>query len=165
MSSPTGPRSDESVEIRLVGLPVAVYLKAQQHNEELLRELQLIAQSLAEDPAKADALPVRLVRLVSELRDSYGTEVADAEARIDAAVDAGEERIDEVVFRVPRHAGHAARHLGELLDDADRYCAAGRYLVTLVTPPELHRFRHWYLAEFVRQAAGKPPVAWDDLTP
>lgn len=162
MSDPSGSSSHESVEIRLIGLPVAGYLQAQQHNEELLRELQLVAQSLDEDPAKADQLPVRLVRLVSELRDSYGSQVADAESRIDVAADVGEEQIDEVVFRVPRHAGDAASHLAELLDEADSYCALGRYLVTLVTPPELRRFRHWYLGEFARQAAGKPPIAWDD---
>lgn len=162
MNDPSASGGDEQVEVRLVGFPVGIYAKAQQHLEGLLREFQLMAQGLEHNPERADELPPRLLRLISELRANYAADVADAEARIESAVSAGAEVIDEVVFRVPRRAGEAARHLGGLLNEADEYCAAGRHLFTLATPPEHRRFRDWYLGEFVRQAAGEPPISWAD---
>lgn len=161
-ADPGALHDDEGVEIRLIGFPVSVYRRAQQHNEELLRELQLLGQRPNDHPTTADEVPVRFLRLMSELRASYRAEIADAETRIDTAVAAGRDRIDEVVFRVSHSAGDAARRLGRLLDDADRYCAAGHYLVTLSTPPELRLFRRWYLGEFVRQTAGNTPTPWNE---
>jgi hypothetical protein len=49
-----------------------------------------------------------------------------------------------------------------MLDEADEYCRRGEHLLTLETPPELVRFRRWYLQEFVNQIAGAAPEPWPD---
>jgi hypothetical protein len=33
----------------------------------------------------------------------------------------------------------------------------------LATPPELVRYRQWYLGEFVRQLDGRPATSWADF--
>ncbi len=70
--------------------------------------------------------------------------------------------IDDLVFRVPPQAAEAATNLDAMLDEANTYCGAGTHLLTLATPPDLVRFRKWYLGEFVGQLAGRPPIAWAD---
>lgn len=153
---------EESAEIRLIGFPVAVYVKAQQHSDELVREFELIAQAARDHPGANHDIPGRLLALIEELNAVYSAASADGEAQISAAVSAGQDHIDQVVFMLPRHVGEAARHLGELLDQADSYCRAGRHLLTLATPTEQKRFRDWYLGEFIRQSAGQAPIAWPD---
>ena len=161
MNDPTGDRDGE-VEIRLVGFPVTLYHRLQQHSDELLREFELISQSFERDPGRHVEIPGRLLAVIEELRRAYSPAGAEPEAQIDAALAARAERLDEVVYRLPTHVGAAAAQLGALLDEADRYCRAGEHLLTLAIDPELKRFRDWYIGEFTRQAAGLPPAAWTD---
>lgn len=56
----------------------------------------------------------------------------------------------------------ASKSLGAMLDEADEFCRQGKHLLTLAADEELVRFRRWYLAQFIDQAEGKPPVAWPD---
>lgn len=159
--APTPPAAAEPVDVTIVGLPLAIYSLAQQHGEELIREFELVALSMEGDPKRREEVPRRLVDLIEELQATYGGAAEDAETRITAAMEAGEETVD-VVVRVPRDAAAAVRRLDELLDEADAYCAAGTHLMTLAAPPESVRFRKWYLGEFVRQLDGEPPTAWAD---
>jgi hypothetical protein len=148
------------VDVHLNQLPVEVWARTQQHTDELLREFVLIAQQLhRDDEAAVASSPVRLVQLVEELSGSYGSFSEEQEARLFAAAAAGEAEID-LTYQVPAAVGPAARHLGDMLNEADEYCRSGEHLLTLETPAELVRFREWFLEEFRRQTAGEAPTAW-----
>jgi hypothetical protein len=47
-----------------------------------------------------------------------------------------------------------------MLDEADEFCRQGKHLLTLATPPDLRRYRQWFLGEFVAQIGGRPPTPW-----
>lgn len=149
------------VDIRILQLPVAIWARTQQHTDELLREFTLIAEQMSHEADAALPLPVRLVNMVEELTSSYGAFSEEQEARMFQAVADGEESID-LVYRLPTEVGPGARHLGDLLNDADEYCKAGQHLLTLTTPSELVRFREWFLEEFRRQADGMRPTPWPE---
>jgi hypothetical protein len=156
----TSYSADDLVAVRLQRIPVKVYAQAQEHGDALMREFALIAQSLKAH--ESDHVPKRLVDLVEELNVSYAGLTAEQEKVLAEAVANGEEEIPELVWHLPAQVGPAAAHLGELMDEADAYCAAGQHLLTLATPPEAKRFRDWYLGEFIRQLDGEPPIPWPD---
>lgn len=155
--------NDDLVDVYLIGLPVAVHHQASMHMKALQREFDLIRQG---DP-DSTSIPYRLLALIDELSDEYGGfggfggfGEQSVEER-DDAVDRGDSTID-LSYRIPAAAGPASERLGELLDEADAYCAGGTHLLTLVTPREALRYRKWFLSEFIRQTAGLPPIPWPD---
>ncbi|HVV77384.1 MAG TPA: hypothetical protein VHC43_15250 [Mycobacteriales bacterium] len=152
---------DQVVEVRLLRLPVAIWARTQQHTDELLREFVLIAQQLHSDEEAAVPLPVRLTQLVDELSANYGAFSEEQVEQLFRAAASGEEELD-LTYQVPAAAAGAARHLGDLLNEADEYCRSGEHLLTLETPAELIRFREWYLEEFRQQIAGAAPTPWPD---
>jgi hypothetical protein len=147
------------VEVRLLRLPVAIWSRTQQHTDELIREFVLLAQQMHHDAESAPPLPVRLVRLVDELSAGYGAFSEEQTERLFRAAAAGEVELD-LTYQVPEAAGGAARHLGDMLNEADAYCRTGEHLLTLETPADLVAFREWYLEEFRRQVAGGQPTPW-----
>lgn len=147
------------VEVHLRQLPVAVWARTQQHTDELLREFVLLSQHLRHEAEAAASVPLRLVQLVEELSGSYGSFSEEQEARLFEAAAAGETTLD-LTYQVPSGAAAAARHLGDLLNEADEYCRTGEHLLTLETPADLVRFREWFLEEFRRQIGGQPPMPW-----
>lgn len=150
--------ADTVVQVVLCDVPVAVWARAQQHADELLREFALMAARMG--AAGAAETPARLTQLVEQLSQDYGALSADQEARLSAAAAAGVESIPELIYHVPADIAGAVSALGSLLDEADEYCRAGRHLLTLASPPELVAFRNWYLDEFRRQVAGEAPLPW-----
>jgi anti-sigma B factor antagonist len=147
--------NEELVEVRLVGLPVAIHEEADLHMQALNREFELIRRR-AQDTS---ILPHRLLALIDELDGDFGGFGNEPSQNLAAAVERGDKSID-LTYRLPAPAGEAARRLGQLLDEADSYCSAGEHLLTLVTPPECLRYRHWFLREFERQAQGLEPIPW-----
>ena len=122
---------DELVEVRLLGFPLDVYERAQEHGDGLVRELMLIAQSSPQE----HEVPVRLTAIVTELSSRFAGFGDDTDAVRDAAIDRGEQSID-LEYLLPRAAGAACVHLGDILDEADEYCRQGEHLLSLTTPPE-----------------------------
>ena len=122
---------DELVEVRLLGFPLDVYERAQEHGDGLVRELMLIAQSSPQE----HEVPVRLTAIVTELSSRFAGFGDDTDAVRDAAIDRGERSID-LEYLLPRAAGAASVHLGDILDEADEYCRQGEHLLSLTTPPE-----------------------------
>ena len=149
------------VEVHLVDMPVPVWARAQERTDELIREFTLIAADLREQGGHTD-VPVRLVELVDALTAQYGGLSTTQDAQLGAAADAGENSIQDLVYHVPPEAAAAAIALGGLLDEADEYCRAGEHLLTLASPPDVVRFRKWYLEEFARQLDGHPATPWAD---
>jgi hypothetical protein len=144
-----------------LGVPVSVWARAQERTDELIREFTLIAADLREQGGHSD-VPVRLIELVEALTARYGGLSAAQEAQLAAAADRGVDTIDDLVFHVPPEAAEASVALGGMLDEADQYCRVGDHLLTLASPPDVVRFRNWYLEQFTRQLAGHPATPWVD---
>lgn len=150
------PAGAPLVEVRLLGLPVHVMRAVREHHDGLMREFRLLALS---GEVGGDDVPARLLELVGILGQQYGTTRERRDAELDAAIAAGRDVID-LVETVPATAGQAAATLAALLAEADTYCEQA-LLMTLPRPPLLRRFGEWYIAQFVDQSAGAPPVPWD----
>jgi len=152
----------ELVQIHIRQAPVKLWMKSQEHSDELQREFVLIATQAARGESGHD-VPHRLTALIDEVTAQYGGFSAENERRFAEAAAAGEEWID-LDYELPRDVSAAVKHLGELLDEADEYCRRGQHLLTLATPPDQVRFRRWFLDEFTRQISGEPPLPWPDYT-
>ena len=146
----------ELIEVRILGLPVDVYLRAAEHNDELMREFALIKGQGAGDGA---AVPDRLLALVDEMRARFSGFAAQPEAELAEAAASGAGNIDLYLPRTTRRGPRGSRPRRRSSDEADRFCQVGD-LLTLTTPPDALAFRRWLLREFVRQAAGEAPTPW-----
>ncbi len=147
----------ELVKIDLLQLPLEVWQRTQEHVDGLLREFALIVQ----DAEATAATPGRLLALVQELNAVYGHLSQSQRAEMESALERGDTTID-LTYQLPPAAGGAVRSLGDMLDEADDYCRRGDHLLTLATPPEELRFRHWFIDEFVDQIGGAKPTPWPD---
>jgi hypothetical protein len=150
---------DDLVTIHVIGMPIAVQARAQEHADELTRELTLIGAQLREEGNIRD-LPALLVTLIEALNARYSRFTTEQERLLADAAERGDDTID-LTYRLPASAADHAQELGDLLDQADDYCRTGRHLLTLATPEDLVAFRRWYLSQFIDQVAGQPPVSWD----
>jgi hypothetical protein len=158
MSTADDTLGEDMITVEIVGLPVEIQLEAQQQNDELTRELVLVAEQLRQE-GDSTALPVRFVELVGALSTRYSMFTAEQEQQLRTAIETGADLLD-MTYRVPRSAAGAAAHLGEILDEVDDYCRRGKLLLTLATPDKLVTYRRWFLDQFVSQAAGGQPVSW-----
>lgn len=148
----------ETVEVRLLNYPLDLYLRAQQHSDELIREFMHITNSRQSDPS-AEVAPTRLWAIIDDLTVRFAAMIEAPRQERDAAIERGELRID-LTYVTPVEALEPVRQLGHLLDEADEYCRAGQHLLTLATPPDAVAFRRWFLGEFERQFAGEAPRPW-----
>ena len=153
--------SDPAVElatVRLERIPLPLYARTQQHHDELFREFALIANP---HPDSAAEVPARLLSLVAELRERFGGFTQGNREALAQAVERGLQEAD-LVYTVPADVASVARELGDLLDEADRFCRAGE-LLTLAADDEVVAFRRWFLGEFVAQILeGRPATPWPD---
>ena len=149
------------VEVHLLGLPVPLAARSQQHFEELMREFTLIAAGHQQGNSEHE-VPARLMKLVQTLVQQFGAVSGDAEERLADAIDRGEQVIVDHVLEMPTIAGPATQALGDLIDEADEYCRRGRHLLTLETPAECVAYRRWYLGQVITQVQGAAPIAWAD---
>lgn len=148
-------------EVHLLQVPVRIWAATQEQTDALLREFALIAAELHAPDDGHVAVPARLTQLIDALTTEYEGVSTEQEEQLYAAAAAGEPSID-LHFRVPAAAAEASKQLGDMLDEADEYCRAGRHLLTMAATDEQVRFRWWYLQQFIDQIEGKPPVAWPD---
>ncbi len=161
MTGPTPP--DNLVEVRIVGLPLAVYQHSSEHHDELRREFALIAtgEDSATEAAATTSVPTRLLTLIDALQARFGTFAAQPTETLQRALERGDEQVD-VAYRVPPEVKEAAWELDALLDEADEFCRQGEHLLTLATPAPVAAFRRWFLSEFPAQIDGAAPTSWGD---
>lgn len=150
------PPDAPSMEIRILDLPIEVYLDAEQHNDAVLRELELIVQSSA-NPGTAE-VPRRLLELASAVRAAFAHATTGIRFQVEAAIARGDVTVD-IRTSVPRVGWEALLSLADQLDELDTFCEEGE-LLTLASPPRLRWFRTWYAAEVARQMRGGAPSAW-----
>lgn len=148
------------VSVPILRIPVPLWARTQEHIDELLREFTLIAAQLRDHRDRL-GVPFRLVELVRELTADYGGLNIDRENLLADAAARGVAEID-LVYQLPPQAAEASRRLQDILDEADEYCRAGAHLLTLATPPDMTRFRRWFLDEFVNQLSGAPPTPYPE---
>ena len=144
------------LSVHLLGIPIPLLREVSEQYDALFREFRL----LAERSSNAPELPGRLITLVDDLNGRYRSFTADTSAELDAAKASDRSSID-LEYRIPPEAGPATAHYDDLLDEADRFCAAGS-LLTLAPSPEAVALRKWLLGEFIRQVGGETPVAWTE---
>ena len=144
--------------MHLLLLPVPVAARARQQFEELTREFALMHAGAAD--GHGAEVPRRLMDMVEVLTTRFAGLNDDARERLDAAIDRGDEVIEDHVMSMPPEAGPASRALGDMLDEADDFCRQGRHLLTLATPPDLVAYRRWYLGEVADQLVGAAPTSW-----
>lgn len=149
------PQGGAPVEVRLLGVPVELHREARAHADALQREFDVLASS-GEQPH----VPGRLLQLVAELEDRYGSFSAAPASELEAAVARGDATVD-LSYVVPPDIEVATRRLDALLDEADDYCRRGEHLLTLAAPPEVAAYRRWFLGQFVEQIRGAAPTSWD----
>ena len=142
----------DRVRVRILDVPLALYVGFQQHFRELRREVRLLALAHESDYPLAKSLSDLFGTLDRQLRDGIGVE------QIESAVQQGMDST-ELVVHMPRATANTLVRFVELLDLADEFCRAER-LLSLARSPEQRRFQAWFLTEFVRQANGEPPLSW-----
>ena len=148
------------VEVRLRELPTSVHERAQAHGAGLTREFRLLREQVRGEAEDDDDVPARLLDLMAVLGERYTDATEEQDDLIWGAYERGQDSVPEVVYRVPSDVAGAATALLALLDEADDFCRSGQHLLTVVSTPEVRRYRHWYLTEFVRQIGGAQPVPW-----
>jgi hypothetical protein len=152
----TRHKPDGLIDVQLLGMPLALYRQASEHNDDLRREFALI-HSRGPDQA---SVPARLLLLIDELGERFAVFTAEPNAALHDALARGDDRID-LGYRMPPQAKEAFVTLGALLDEADDYCRTGGSLLTMATPPGPLAFRRWVFGEFVAQLEGGEPTTWD----
>jgi hypothetical protein len=159
--SPLGRYDDGSAdetlhEVALLNLPVRLYVAARERHDELMREFALLA--LGGPSGRAD-VPARLLELIDVLGVRYGAATARPDAKLDEALERGDETLD-LHYTVPSHVVVGADALERLMAEADEFCESEQ-LLTLSRGPVQKRLAQWYLDEFRRQVNGQPPRPWD----
>ena len=137
----------------LRGCPTQLSVRQDEHLDELVRELQLLAINRDN---------VRSRRLAAELQELLG---APAHARHlgrrtahDAAA-AGLEVVDVEMF-LPHEVADLTRRLEAVVQDADRLCEEEE-LLTIASPPEVRQLRAWMTDEVEAQLRRRTePVSW-----
>jgi anti-sigma regulatory factor (Ser/Thr protein kinase) len=139
--------------VRLLELPLAVYLAAEEHNDALLREFALLGRA---EPGRG--MPSRLLQLAAEVRAWFGPATGFLRDQVQAAIDRGAPTVDLDIW-IPEAGWEILVRMSEQLDEVDEYCRAGD-LLTLTAPPPVVRFRRWSTEQVSAQMAGRPPQAW-----
>jgi anti-sigma regulatory factor (Ser/Thr protein kinase) len=140
--------------VRLMGCPVALSLRQDDHLDELVRELQLLEGDQAA-PA-SQALARRLEGLLSSPAHARHTgrriaQQAAAEGRTHIDVD----------MAMPRELGAQVRALQAAVQEADRLCE-DRRLLTLASDQDLRDLRAWMTHEVSGQLEdGAAPTSWE----
>ena len=142
----------DRIDVHLLSMPVQVFAHYRGWYDELRRELRLLALNHAVDYPFASELSELTLQVEQERRQAVGID------RLDAAIAAGDDRVD-LVYRVPVTAGATMGRLRALLEQADVFCREQR-LLTLEPAPQQLALRNWYLGEFTRQADGEQPRPW-----
>ena len=93
MSTVDDALGEELITVEIVGLPVDVQLAAQQQNDELTRELVLVAEQLWQEGDSA-ALRVRFVEVVGSLSSRYSMFTVEQGQQLRTAIESGAERLD-----------------------------------------------------------------------
>jgi anti-sigma regulatory factor (Ser/Thr protein kinase) len=150
------PGPSRLLPVRLLAMPVPEFATFREWYAEVRRELRLLALAHPESYPVATELAALTLQVEEERARARGVEA------LDAAIAGGVERVD-LDYQVPPSTPATMRRLSEVLDRVDQFCR-DQLLLTLPEDPRSIAVRHWYFAEFSRQADGEPPTpfSYDD---
>jgi anti-sigma regulatory factor (Ser/Thr protein kinase) len=141
--------------VRLVGCPVQLSLRQDEHLDELVRELQLIGSEHAS--LRSQALARELEDLLSGPAHARHTGRRIAQQ----AAAEGRSEID-IEMAMPREFSAEVQKLDVAVKAADVLCDDMR-LLTLASSDDLRALRAWMTEQIVEQVErGRPPVSWAD---
>jgi hypothetical protein len=162
LPSPLGrydPGTDhgKTYEVRLLGVPIELFLATRQQHDELMREFAVMALAHREEDG---TIPQDLRDLIRELGVHYAPSATRPDKEIEDAVEAGISNVD-LVYHVSESVVVAADELEKLMTSADEFCRSGRML-TMPRSPEMLQFSAWWLQELRHQVSGLPATSWLD---
>jgi anti-sigma regulatory factor (Ser/Thr protein kinase) len=143
---------DNPVLVRLVDLPVELYLKFRRRYYELGRELRLLALAHGHTYPVATELSEIFIRAEQERRLTRGIQQMERELA------SGREHVTFDLL-VPETMPRIMTELMETLERADQFCRDQK-LLTLSSTPQETQLQRWFFGEFARQAAGEEPLPW-----
>jgi hypothetical protein len=142
--------------VRLLDVPVALYREAQQHTDDVLRELVLMAgfEASRGEPGRAS----RLADTADRHRAERNALSVTAERHVAAATG----RTITLEYDVEATSADTSAEWASLLDDIAALCREG----TMLAVPANERvtaFSRWFCEEFVRQLRdGAEPRRWSE---
>lgn len=132
--------------VHLLGVPVDVYLRSQEHLESTLHELQVMAAS---DPGAFRTVEATTLIPLREAMEVFGSVRTRGRAEAEAAASGGRTFLD-FAWSLPPEAAAAAQVYAEGVAELDRLAERG----VLLTPPadrDVARFRRWLSDEIAFQ--------------
>ncbi len=151
------PRAADAVPVRFVGVPVAGYLRLQEQNDAVLRELELLAFT-ADHAGHLDPSPA-LVEVIERSRRYFNLTREGFRGDVALAAERGEVTIDldgtaSVSGLVP-----AADRVG-LFEQAEELARQGELLIG-PADEDVARLRRWFVEELTAQLLEhRPPQAF-----
>ncbi len=131
--------------VPLPGVPARVFLDSQDHQQDLIRELQIIEIGGTVDVRVSQ----RLAQLISGVLSEYEAVRTATRDQALAALTRGDH---VVTLQVPVFPGmaQALRRWLQLLEEADELCRSGELLL-LAPRPEVRQLRRWYVEQLTRR--------------
>lgn len=139
--------------VRLPDVPVRVFLESQDHQHELVRELQLVHIGGCADAGRA-RVSQRLAHLIAGLLSDYEQVRSATRDQAIAAMARGDHVVTLHVPVSPGMADALHRWL-QLLEEADELCRDGELLL-LAPRPEVRRLRRWYVEQLTARLDPRP---------
>ncbi len=137
--------------------PLRLWAAQQEHTAELLREFHLMIYGRQSSETQHDA-PQQLVDLAEFFTSSFGLLLDDISATRQAALDAGQDRMDSEVPLVDGTPELLGR-VRDVLATVDDFCRSGDMLA-LARPPLVVRLSEWSTRQLVAQYEGKDSTPW-----
>lgn len=150
---------DQGIEVHLLGVPVAMYIEAQEQLEGAIHEIELLALEGEDEFVELrDTVIVPLRRAMRVFRRAR----TEGRSAAEAARSAGSETVD-LLWRLPAEASHAARVWVDGV--AGIVAAADAGLLMLAPPPsDIRALRAWLSDQVINQVAGLPPEPFTPAT-
>nr|WP_246087948.1 ATP-binding protein [Nocardioides albertanoniae] len=148
----------ETVQVSILGVPLALYRGFEHHFRELRREVRLLSLAHAEDYPLAASLSALFGTLERQLLDGLGHGQLSG---VIGTASNGERETADLHVRMPRSAAETVRRFIDMLDLIDEFCRQERLLV-LARSPEQVTFQRWFLGEYLAQASGGRPTRWSE---
>ena len=144
-------------EAVLLDYPLRLWLRQQEHTEEMLREFQLLLAG-QESGQTSGSAPAQLVELADMFTSRFGALLEKIDAARREAVLRGCDRMDS---RIPLVEGtpELLARVQQVLRVVDDYCRHGDLLMLARTPEQVG-LSQWTTQELVRQYAGEAPTPW-----